>query len=150
MSAQKAPKQHKTPHPDAVDIKIMELSLSNPTITEQEIADQLGLSRSAVTRRKGSDNYRSIFLSSFQNAQQNLMVLMDRAVAELRKSLDDPDPRIRLAAASNIMKHMPEMTKPHQTEARAVVIDLSWADEKENSRNIEYISKWGQQGDKNN
>jgi transcriptional regulator with XRE-family HTH domain len=127
----------------------MELSLANPAITDKEIADQLGMSRSAVTRRKSGDGYRSIFMSALQNSQQNLMVLMDKAVAELGRSLEDPDPRIRLAAASNIMKHMPEMTKPHQTEARAVVIDLSWADEDEPAE-VEYVAKWGDQGDKSN
>jgi hypothetical protein len=129
-------KRHKTRQADAIDMKIMELCLSHPELTDLEIGQRVGLSRSAVIKRRKHEAYVSLFERAFENAQTNLKALMEKAVAEMGRSLNDPDPRIRLAAASQILKHMPELPEPEKSESRIVHIDLSWADEDESVNRI--------------
>ena len=135
-------RQKKSGQPDAVDIKIAEISLANPHMTDEEIGLAVGLSRGAVNRRKRRDGYHSIFTKALQDAQKDIMILMRKATAVLGTSLEDPDSRVRLLAATHILKHMPEIILNPDLQKNNIVIDLGWADsEKQNE--IVYKTNWG-------
>lgn len=102
----------------------------NPGMTDKQIGELVGLSREAVVRRRKRPGYNEVFSEACQSAQDNLKLLFNKAVLELGKALDDPDPKIRLLAASQVMKHLPEAPSKAPIQ-RKIVIDLSWADENE-------------------
>ena len=143
-------KRHKTAQPDAIDWKIAELSVTNPSITDAQIGKEVGLSRGAVTRRRQRPAFQSIFDRSVKHAQANLMLLMEKAVSELGSCLNNPDPKIRLAAAVQILKQMPEMPQRTEQVRQKILVDLSWADEEPKEKDalpdVVYVSKWGSTG----
>lgn len=102
------PKRLKRRQLDLHDHKILELSAQHPPLSDQEIGRIVGLSRSAIVRRKRRPEFQDAVKGSLRLAQDQLLGLMQRAVTEAGALLQDPDPRIRLAAASTILKFMPE------------------------------------------
>lgn len=122
-------KRHKTSQTDAVDLRIAELSLSRPDLTDSEIGKIVGLSRGAVVRRKQRDGYEVIFLDMQVQAQNNILNLFTKATSVLCELLDDSDSRIRLMAAAQILKLMPKEKNEKSAVTEAQVFKLDWRDE---------------------
>lgn len=107
---------HKTSQLDEIDLKIFELSLKEPGITDQEIGDQVGLCRESVLRRKKGKSYQTALCSANESVIVRLRRVSKKAASELEKLLDDPDPRIRLAAVAITLKFMPQPTLSESLE----------------------------------
>lgn len=99
-------KIHKT-SPDEKDLKIFELSINDPTITDKEIADQIGMTREAITKRKNREGYAGLVNDARVSLNSRLREISHKAAIELEKLLSDPDPKIRILAISLALKYKP-------------------------------------------
>lgn len=99
---------HKTSQADLIDKKILDLTSQNPKITDEEIGNELGLSREAVNRRKKRKGFQLLLQENLEVSKNNINNLVRKSLSELEYLLSDPDPRIRLTAVSLALKFMPE------------------------------------------
>lgn len=87
-----------TDHVEAAELKIAAMLLESPAITDQEIADKLGLSRQTINRKKNSAVVQSIIKKALSIPEREVRRLTVKALQRLEALLDDDDPRIRLSA----------------------------------------------------
>ena len=127
-----------------MDQKILSLSLQTPSITDAEIGEQVGLSRSAVTKRKLREGYQNALDSNFRITQGSLQQLLSKAIHEIGALVDHPDPRIRLSASSVILKFMPEMPIAVERDSETKTFKIGWQDEPESAEHIQYVASWSE------
>ncbi len=100
---QNATEPDKIPN-DIVDLKITSLLIENPSLTDQEIADQIGVSRQTINRRKNSPEVKGLIHSALSIPQQEVRRLTAKALRRLEELLDHEDAKVRLAATLSLVK----------------------------------------------
>jgi hypothetical protein len=88
----------------AVDAKIASLLIESPSMTDQEIASQVGISRQAVNRRKNAPAVQDLVRSVLAIPEREIRRLTAKALLRLEEMLDHEDPRIKLAATMALVK----------------------------------------------
>ena len=117
----------------AIDLQIARLLIENPAATDQEIADRLGVKRMTVNRRRRGDSVTLMMSSALSIPVDELRRLLVKSLRRLEELLDDPDPRVRGSAATNILKLAPQTQLPNhmQTprENDVIVYSAVWGDQ---------------------
>ena len=105
MLKQNATKSHKKkPGTDVLDRAIALNLIQRPGLTDEEIARELGVSRETVNRRKNMQSVTAIINHSLALPTKEIRRLMAKAFTKLEHHLDDPDPRVSLVAATQLLK----------------------------------------------
>ncbi|MGZ3781527.1 MAG: HEAT repeat domain-containing protein [Pseudobdellovibrionaceae bacterium] len=89
---------------DSINIRIATLLIETPAVTDQEIANQLSLSRQTVNRRRNSHAVQELVRNTLAIPEKEVRRLVSKALLRLEKLLDDEDPKIRLAATLALVK----------------------------------------------
>ncbi len=89
---------------DAVDAKLARLLIETPAMTDQELADKLGISRQTANRRKNGPSVQKLVRTALAIPEREMRRLTTKALARLEALLDDEDPKIKLAAATALAK----------------------------------------------
>jgi DNA-binding Lrp family transcriptional regulator len=89
---------------DEVDRSIAFYAIENPSITDEEIAQKLKLSRQTVNRRRRGAAVSAIVEKTLALPKRELRRVVVKSMSRLEALLDDPDPRIVLMASSQLLK----------------------------------------------
>lgn len=88
---------------DALDQRIMQLELNYPTITDEEIGDEIGLGREAVNRRRNAQKYQAKINSFLAEPLETIKAALSKAARVVVKALDSQDEKVRVTAAFKIL-----------------------------------------------
>jgi hypothetical protein len=88
---------------DALDKRILQLELSYPSITDQEIADEIGVDRKTVNRRRLAEKYQKAIHSFLAEPIETIKASLQKAARVLVKALESDDEKIRVGAAIKIL-----------------------------------------------
>lgn len=88
-----------------IPTRIAQLVIERPAITDAEIANEVGLSRQTVNRHRNSDAVRGLLVTYLTISEKRLRRLMSKSLDRLEAALDDSDPKIRMAAATRLIKY---------------------------------------------
>lgn len=94
---------------DPMDLQIATLLIENPSITDHDIAEKVGISRQTVNRRRNSPSVREFVFSVLSIPQREVRRVTAKALMRLEQLLDDPDPEIRLKATIALAKLTPRL-----------------------------------------
>jgi DNA-binding Lrp family transcriptional regulator len=89
---------------DAIDAKLALLLIETPSLTDQELAEKLGISRPTVNRRKNGPAVQKIIRATLTIPEKEMRRLATKALARLEAQLDNEDPKIQHAAALALVK----------------------------------------------
>ena len=92
------------PDPDEIDRKIAHSLIQHPGQTDQRLADDLGLSRRTISRRRNSLEVKTILGQVMSLPKEEIQSALLKAVRTVSDLLDHPDPRIKLGAVALIGK----------------------------------------------
>jgi hypothetical protein len=84
---------------DDLDQVLAQTILMRPAITDRQMAEELGLSRQAVNKRRNSKKVQSIIRAELQTSADEIQLLRKKSIRHLSLLMDHPDPRISLSAA---------------------------------------------------
>lgn len=116
---------HKTSQPDEIDCKILEILMNNPSLTDQEIGKEVGLSRESVSRRRYREGFQALLKGSFNNNLIALDFLYKKSISALDSLLGNPDPKVQLGAISLIQKFLPDKQAQAITFNRRTLLEFS-------------------------
>ena len=89
---------------DEIDRKLVLHLIENPSYSDQELGERLGLGRQAINRRRNSEAVKNE-LNDFTGLRKaEVRRVSTKAFRKLEELIDDPDPRIAFQAASNLVK----------------------------------------------
>lgn len=89
---------------DEIDRKLVALVVTDPTITDEELGRRVGLSRSAVNRRRSSQRLQTLFKEAIPVFDESLSLILRKAMQTANDLLSDPDPRIRATASLSLLR----------------------------------------------
>lgn len=92
------------PDLDALDIAIVRELIENPATTDLQLAEKLVTSRQTINKRRNSKGVRTKLIDALSLTEKRIRRLAAKALNRLEQALDDPDPKIRLAAAGLLAK----------------------------------------------
>ena len=104
----------KTDKFDEVDLHIVQRILKTPTVTDQEIATDLGISRQTVNRRRTSSGVKSMIRKQLSLSELEVRRLALKAFQSLERLMDSEDPRIQLAASTAILRLAENLVTPSE------------------------------------
>lgn len=91
--------------PDAIDAQLAHLLIESPSLTDQELADKLGISRQTANRRKNAQAVQKIIRSTLSMPEKEMRRLTKKALSRLEALLDNEDPKVKLSAILALMKY---------------------------------------------
>ena len=94
---------------DSLVMRIASLLIETPSITDQEIADQVGLGRQAVNRRRNSEPVKQLIQSILSIPKREIRRITAKALHRLEQLLDDPNPEIRLNSTIALTRLAPNL-----------------------------------------
>ena len=89
---------------DALDLKIVQSLVENPTLTDEALASTLGVARMTINRRRNQNGVKSLLADTLSIPSDELRRLMVKSLKRIEELLDDSDPRIRAFAATQLLK----------------------------------------------
>jgi hypothetical protein len=85
--------------PDFLDTVIVSKLIERPAATDQEIADELGVSRQTISRRKNGPGVKKMLRATLLVPESLVRRMIIKSLDRLEYLLDDPDPKIRLTVS---------------------------------------------------
>lgn len=111
---------------DPTDFAIVRELLSDPTQTDDGIAKKIGLSRQTVNKRRNSKSVQEEIKAKMEISSKRVEAVASKAWARLEELLEHPDPRIKLSAASAIIKATSDRFQKQETpEDVHVVLNIT-------------------------
>ncbi len=122
---------------DEIDAALAKILVESPAQTNQQIAALLGLSVRTVSRRRGSIHVKALVSAALTIQADEIQRLTRKALNRTGALLDDPDPRIALAAAGISLRLAESFgvvreLKPPQVEQPEVIYETCWGENTEN------------------
>jgi Winged helix-turn-helix DNA-binding len=117
---------------DAIDHKIVQLLIENPCATDEEIAGTMGVTRMTVNRRRNSGGVSRQLESTLALPAETIRRLMSKSLVRLELLLDEPDPRIRAYAASQLLKIAIQLNGAGINAGSSI-----------ESRDVVFVAEWG-------
>jgi hypothetical protein len=94
-----------TPLLDEIDRRIFALALiQGPKRTDQEFAEELGVSRRTVSRKRNSKPVQTFVKETLSIPADEVRRLVVKGLQRIEAHLDSEDPRVSLAAAIQLTK----------------------------------------------
>jgi len=91
---------------DEIDIKIIALKTEDPSISDQEIAGKLNLSRWTINQRRNRPEVKGKIQDIQLTALQMIQDLYPKAIKNLETLIDNEDPQVSLNASKEIIKSL--------------------------------------------
>ena len=116
---------------DPIDRQIISNLIQEPGLTDKEVGQKVGLSRQAIVKRKAKERFQKLYLQRLNEIDDHTRSLVFKSLGTLNQLMDDPDPRIRLAAAIPVIKLMGDQLAsranlpPTETEAFGFLYESS-------------------------
>lgn len=89
---------------NSLDQQIVHLLLTQPTITDTELATKLGVSRQTINKRRNSEVVRERLSKVLSISEKRIRRLVALSLDQLEVFLSDPDPKLRMMSALSILK----------------------------------------------
>ena len=89
---------------DAIDLKIAQLLVEQPSITDKEVAEKLGVSRMLVNRRRNGVAVQDALATALAIPTEELRRLMVKSLNRIEELLDSHEPRLRAMAATQLLR----------------------------------------------
>lgn len=83
---------------------IASLLIENPSITDQEISEKIGLCRQSVNTHRNSKEVCKLLKESLSIPVDEVRRISAKALVRLEQMLDHEDPKIRLTATLSLLK----------------------------------------------
>jgi hypothetical protein len=90
--------------PAALDRAIANNLVLNPSTTDQELANLLGVSRATINRRKNCKAVQSLIKETLDIPRVEIQRLTLKALQKMADLLEDVDPKIQISAASQLLR----------------------------------------------
>ena len=107
------------------NLQILDLLVQNPGLTDAELGQKLGLSRSHVNRRRKDPAFRSLFKGKieedFWDSYDMLKAAHIKAIRRICNAVESSDDKVALKAASliyELFQKAPERKKASSRESR--------------------------------
>ena len=97
-----------SPKPSGIDFAIVRELISDPSATDMDIAQKVGVSRQTINRRRNSTGVKSVLAEGWKVSGEDVRRLVGKALNRLELALDSPDERIAIVAATQLIKLAPE------------------------------------------
>lgn len=117
-------KSYKRSALDSVDQAIAKAVIENPTVTDEKIADSLGISRQTVNRRRNHPKVLFDVQRSLQVSEVDVKRLRKLAITRLENLVCSSDERIALGAVAILAKTLSIFEVTKENHADSVEIDV--------------------------
>jgi len=97
---------------EAIYLKIAEALIERPNTSDAELGDLLGVCRQTANRYRNSPEAKQAVCNLLMLSEKRVRRLLSKSLSRLETLMDDPDPKIQIAAIATITKiSIPMMTK---------------------------------------
>ena len=128
MSEQNESKNHK--NDSVLEMNIAQILISEPAVTDTEVAKRLNISRSTVNRKRNAPEVQKIIKEQFLINSEKINKLLFKALAVVDRSLESSDSKEALTAAVTMLRIFGE------------TLSLQLKSNPEDNKLV-YVAKWG-------